>query len=117
MEKHRSNSRSEKLVNGILDTASDDLQKIGEEATHAVIQYIKDWVINKYSKIKTSSVYEQKIKLKELETHLAISNKTVSIGMEKKEIAIMWAMRKLGYSEEKTKEVLDLAKTAYQEIE
>jgi len=37
--------------------------------------------------------------------------------MEKKEIAIMWAMRKLGYSEEQTQQVLDLANKAYQKKE
>ena len=33
--------------------------------------------------------------------------------MDKKEIAVMWAMREVGYSEEETKEVLDLANKAY----
>lgn len=33
--------------------------------------------------------------------------------MEKKEIAIMWAMMKLGYSREETDKILDTANQAY----
>ena len=40
-------------------------------------------------------------------------NRTIEIGMEKKEIAVMWAMKKLGYSKEDVEKVLDLANQAY----
>jgi Holliday junction resolvasome RuvABC DNA-binding subunit len=33
--------------------------------------------------------------------------------MDKKEIAVMWAMKKLGYTEEQMQELLDLANEAY----
>ncbi len=113
----RNNTRREKVVNGILDAGAEDMQKIGVEATHAVIQEIKEWVLNKYNRVKSSSDNDAKIKLEDLETQIKISNENVDIGMEKKEIAIMWAMRKLGYSEEQTQQVLDLANKAYQKKE
>jgi len=113
----RNNTRREKVVNSILDAGAEDMQKIGVEATHAVIQEIKEWVLNKYNRVKSSSDNDAKIKLEDLEMQIKISNKNVDIGMRKKEIAIMWAMRKLGYSEEQTQQVLDLANKAYQERE
>ena len=117
MDEKRNNTRREKVVNSILDAGVEDIQKIGVEATHAIIQEVKEWVINKYSKVKSSSDDDGKIKLEDLEMRIKISNENVDIGMEKKEIAIMWAMRKLGYSEEQTQQVLDLANKAYQKKE
>jgi len=106
--------RREKVVNSILDAGVEDIQKIGVEATHAIIHEVKEWVIDKYNKVKSSSVNDPKITLEDLEMRIKISNENVDIGMEKKEIAIMWAMKRLGYSEEQTQEVLDLANNAYQ---
>lgn len=117
MDEKRNNTRREKVVNSILDAGVEDIQKIGVEATHAIIQEVKEWVINKYSKVKLSSDDDGKVKLEDLEMRIKISNENVDIGMEKKEIAIMWAMRKLGYSEEQTQQVLDLANKAYQKKE
>lgn len=113
----RNNSRREKVFNSILDAGAEDIQKIGVEVTHAVIQEVKEWVLNKYNRVKTSSYNDARIKLEDLEMQIKISNTNVDIGMEKKEIAIMWAMRKLGYSEEQTQQVLDLANKAYQQKE
>ena len=113
MDEKRNNTRREKVVNSILDAGVEDIQKIGVEATHAIIQEVKEWVINKYSKVKSSSDDDAKGKLEDLEMRIKISNENVDIGMEKKEIAIMWSMRKLGYSEEQTQQVLDLANKAY----
>ena len=109
--------RREKVVNSILDAGVVDIQKIGVEATHAIIHEVKEWVIYKYNKVKSSSVNDPKITLEDLEMRIKISNENVDIGMEKKEIAIMWAMKKLGYSEEQTQQVLDLANKAYQKRE
>jgi len=117
MDEKRNNTRREKVVNSILDAGVEDIQKIGVEATHAIIQEVKEWVINKYSKVKSSSDDDAKGKLEDLEMRIKISNENVDIGMEKKEIAIMWSMRKLGYSEEQTQQVLDLANKAYKKKE
>lgn len=94
MDEKRNNTRREKVVNSILDAGVEDIQKIGVEATHAIIQEVKEWVINKYSKVKSSSDDDAKGKLEDLEMRIKISNENVDIGMEKKEIAIMWSMRK-----------------------
>jgi hypothetical protein len=112
----RNNTRREKVFNCILDAGTEDLQKISVEATHAVIQEVKEWVLNRYNRVKSSD-NDAKIKLEDLEMKIKISNENVDIGMTKKEIAIMWAMRKLGYSEEQTQQILDLANKAYQKKE
>jgi len=109
-----SNSRREKVTNNILDAGAEEIQKIGEEATHKVLQDIKEWVFNKYNKAKSSSNDIQKVTLEGLEREIKISNEYVDVGMKKKEIAIMWAMRKQGYSEEETRQILDIANKAYQ---
>jgi len=113
----RNNTRRKKVVNGILDTGADEVQKICVEAIHAVIQEVKGWVLNRYNRVKSNSDNVAKIKLEDLEMQINISNIDVDIGMKKKEIAIMWSMRKLGYSEEQTQQVLDLANKAYQKKE
>ena len=53
------------------------------------------------------------LKLEDLEKRIQLSNESINIGMEKKEIAVMWAMRKLGYTEEETAQVLKTAGEAY----
>lgn len=107
-------SRGKKVVDGILDAGAVELQSIGIEAVHGVIQEIREWVLNKYSSLKLGSNNNAESALKNLEMRIELSNKNVEIGMEKKEIAVMWAMRKIGYSEDETRKVLDLANTAYQ---
>lgn len=52
--------------------------------------------------------------MKQLQMAIEQHNRTIEIGMEKKEIAVMWAMRKLGYSKEDVDKVLDLANQAYE---
>ncbi len=113
----RNTTRRKKVFNSILDAGAEDMQKIGVETTHAVIQGVKEWVLNRYNRVKSSSDNGAKIKLVDLEMQINISNENVDIGMKKKEIAIMWAMRKLGYSEEQTQQILDLANKAYQKKE
>ena len=51
--------------------------------------------------------------MKQLQMAIEQHNRTIEIGMEKKEIAVMWAMKKLGYSKEDVDKVLDLANQAY----
>lgn len=109
------NNRLQKISNSVLDAGAEDLEKIAVDATHAALQYVKDWVINLY-KNRVEAINSAKtnaLKLEDLERQIRISDETVNIGMEKKEIAVMWAMRKLGYTEEQTQQVLDLANEAY----
>ena len=109
------NNRLQKISNNVLDAGAEDLEKIAVDATHAALQYVKDWVINLYkNRVEaTNSAKTNALKLEDLERQIRISDETVNIGMEKKEIAVMWAMRKLGYTEEQTQQVLDLANEAY----
>jgi len=109
--------RREKVVNSILDAGVEDIEKIGVEATHAIIHEVKEWIIDRYNKVRSSPIDDPEMTLEDLEMHIKISNENVDIGMRKKEIAIMWAMKRLGYSEEQTQEVLDLANKAYQKRE
>ena len=113
----RNNTRRENVVNSMLDAGTEDMQKIGVEATNAVIQEVKEWILNIYNRVKSSSDNDAKITLEDLEMQIKISNETIDIGMKKKEIDIMLAMRKLGYSEEQTQQILDLANKAYQKKE
>jgi Holliday junction resolvasome RuvABC DNA-binding subunit len=113
MNENGEKSRSKKVFDNILDAGADELENIGVSTTHAIIQEVKEWVIKKYSKFKSSSDDDAEVKLENLEMRIDISNKNVEIGMEKKEIAVMWAMRKMGYSEEETQQVLNLANKAY----
>ena len=96
------NSRRDMIVNSVLDAGAEDVKNIGVDVTHAIIQEVKDWVIDKYNKKKFN--VDAQAKLEGLEKQIRLSNETIEIGMEKKEIAVMWAMRKLGYTEEQTQD-------------
>lgn len=112
------NNRLRKIGDSVLDAGAEDIEKYAVDATHVVLQYVKDWVINLYnSRIKTTPNKTSVLKLEDLERHIQMSNESISIGMEKKEIAVMWAMRKLGYTEEQTTQVLKLANDAYSKKE
>ncbi len=108
------NSRLKKIIDSALDTGASELETIAIEATHATIQFVKDWIVNRWRKVTTSPTDKSHTEeLRALETKIQEHNKPIEIGMEKKEIAVMWAMRKLGYTEEQTQQVLDLANQAY----
>lgn len=106
-------SRGRNVINNILDNSVTELENASSDIIRMVISDIKDWLINKYNSHKTNSVENEKITLVELEKLVRISDENVEIGMRKKEIAIMWAMKKLGYSEKDTQAVLNLANEAY----
>ena len=115
MEGQSLESRKEKIKNEVLDAGTDELAnelaKAGKEAIHRLIQDVKEYIGNQYSNFKLNSV--NNAELKKLEMRIAISNENVEIGMEKKEIAVVWAMQKLGYSKEDIQKVLNLANQAY----
>lgn len=107
-------NRLKRISDSVLDAGTEDLEKMAVDATHAALQYVKEWAINLYqNRAKASTAKNHALKLEDLEQQIRISNETINIGMEKKEIAVMWAMRKLGYTEEQTQQVLDLANEAY----
>lgn len=102
-----------KMKDEIFDTAVAELTQAGKDCIHVLVQDMKEWVRKRYISIKSDSTIDSEVELEDLERRIAISNETVEIGMEKKELAVMWAMRKLGYSEEETQKILNLANEAY----
>lgn len=106
-------SRKEKMKDELLDTSANEAVKLGNEAISFVFQELKEMLLNKYNNFKSSKTTNTDAELKKLEMRISVSNKSVEIGMEKKEIAVMWAMKRLGYSKEETQKVLDLANEAY----
>lgn len=108
------NSRLQKIGSKVLDAGAEDLERYSVAATHEVLRQVKDWVVNLYnSRIQNTFKNTATLKLEDLERRIQLSNENITIGMEKKEIAVMWAMRKLGYTEEQTAQVLKMANEAY----
>lgn len=104
-------NRLKRIGDKVVNTAE---EKVSEESQKMVSVFIADTfggLMNAYEKLKRR--WSLKPKYKELQKYIEANNETIQIGMEKKEIAFMWAMRELGYTEEKMQEVLDLANKAY----
>lgn len=109
----------EKIAGALLDTATDEFVNTGNTAVRTAVRTVlndtKDWIAARYNGFKApaqnSESPEERLKI--LQEELERDNHYISIGMEKKEIAIMWAMMKLGYSREETDKILDTANQAY----
>ncbi|MFQ7240839.1 hypothetical protein [Agathobaculum sp.] len=107
-------SRLRKIGNKVLDAGAADLEEYAVNATHEVLRQVKDWLVNLYnSRISNTHNTTAVLKLEDLEKRIQLSNESINIDMEKKEIAVMWAMRKLGYTEDETAQVLKTANEAY----
>lgn len=111
MDKSNNSKRLSRITNSIADSAENTITEVGKKMFLVFISDAESWIMNLYQKWKNSK--SLKPKYKELQKYIEVSNETIQIGMDKKEIAVMWAMHELGYSEEETKEVLDLANKAY----
>ena len=111
MDNRKVSPRLERITNELADAAESDIAEVGKSIISALINDAKTWLMSTYRKWKSSR--SLKLQYEELQKYIEASNETVQIGMDKKEIAVMWAMRKLGYTEEQTQEVLDLANKAY----
>lgn len=104
-------TRLKRITDGLADSAENSITEVGQKMISVFINDAASWLMNAYEKWKRSQ--SLKPKYAELQRYIEVSNEAVQIGMDKKELAVMWAMRKLGYTEEKTQEVLDLANKAY----
>lgn len=103
-------SRISNMISNILDSAANELEGLGMEAINIIFQDVKEWVINKYNQFKSDSKNDAQVKLQELERSIEIFNEHVEIvGMKQEELAVMWAMGKLGYSTEEIQQVINLA--------
>lgn len=111
MNNSKDSTRLKRIVNGFADSAENSLTEAGNEIIPVLISEAKSWLMGTYEKWKRSR--SLKPKYEDLQEYIEANNETIQIGMDKKELAVMWAMRKLGYSEEKMQEVLDLANNAY----
>ena len=111
MEKGYASNRLKKIGNEIADSVEKDIEKAGKNLGSVIISDASTWLMEKYEKWKKDR--NAKFQYKELQKYIEANDRTVQIGMDKKEIAVMWAMRELGYSQEKTQEILDLANKAY----
>lgn len=109
----------EKIAGALLDTATDEFVNTGNTAVRTAVRTVlndtKDWLAARYNEFKAPAQNSEspEEQLKRLQAELERDNYYISIGMEKKEIAIMWAMMKLGYSREETDKILDTANQAY----
>ena len=111
MDNSNEATRLRRITNSIADSAENSITETAQQMVTVFINDAAKWLMCSYEKWKKSQ--STKPQYEELEKYIKASNDTIQIGMDKKEIAVMWAMRKLGYSEEQTKEVLDLAAKAY----
>lgn len=111
MNNGKDSTRLKRMKDGLADSAVSSIIEAGNEIIPVFINDAKSWLMDAYEKLKNGQALESKYK--ELQRYIEESNESVQIGMDKKEIAVMWAMRKLGYTQEKTQEVLDLANKAY----
>ena len=111
MDNNNDSTRLKRISNELVDSAENSFITVGQRMISAIINDAESWLMQHYEKWKRSRSLEPKYK--QLQKYIEVSNDNVQIGMDKKEIAVMWAMRELGYTEEQTQEVLDLANKAY----
>ena len=111
MNNNTDTTRLKRITDGIADSAETSITEAGRKMVSVFISDATSWIMNNYEKWKQSR--SLKPKYEELQKYIEVSNDTIQIGMDKKELAVMWAMHELGYTEEETQEVLDLANKAY----
>ena len=111
MNSDKNSTRLKRITNEWMDSVENNVTEDGKKMISVFSNDATSWLMNTYEKWKRSQAI--KPKYEELQKYVEANNETIQIGMDKKEIAIMWAMRKLGYTQEETQEVLDLANKAY----
>ena len=104
-------TRSKRIFNSLADSTESSVLDAGKEIISVFVDDAKSRIMDTYKNWKNK--HFQKPKFEDLDKYIKKSNETIQIGMEKKEISIMWAMKKLGYTEKETQEILDLANKAY----
>lgn len=111
MDNSKDSVRLKRITNNLADSAENSFTEAGKKMISVFINDAASWLMNTYEKLKKNQ--SLKPKYTELQRYIEVSNETIQIGMDKKELAVMWAMRKLGYTEEQTQEVLNMANKAY----
>lgn len=111
MNNIKDTTRMKRIANGLADSIESGVKDSGQRMISVLINDAESWLMDTYEKWKRGKAL--KPKYEELQRYIEASNESIQIGMDKKEIAVMWAMRKLDYSEEEINAVLDLANKAY----
>ncbi len=111
MNESGNDSRIQKMVNNILDTAFEELEKLGIEGVVAGLQEFKTLFVKKYQELKALPNNNSGITLEELDRQIALSEVSEESGRINKEFDVRRAMKELGYSEEDVRQVLDLARS------
>ena len=111
MGKSNGTTRMDRIAGELADSAESKLIKSGKEIIDILFDEAQSRLIDAFNKWKARK--SSKLKLQELQDYIQASDRMVQIGMDKKEIAVIWAMRELGYTQENIHEVLDLANKAY----
>lgn len=111
MENSKDSTRLKRMANKFADSMENSFTKVGQKVISSIINDGETWLMSTYEKWKRNQC--AKAKFETLQQYIEVNNETTQIGMEKKEIAVMWAMQKLSYSEEQIREVLNLANKAY----
>ena len=99
------------MVGEIVDFAKNKVAESAKRMVTVVIRDSEEWIMKKYKEMKSRQA--AKPKYEDLQRYIEQHDEMVQIGMDKEEIAIIWAMKKLDYSSEQMQEVLDLASKAY----
>lgn len=111
-------SRVDRIINRVLDTATEELEQAGVEGTRRVISALKEWlwkyIQDHFGKIKSKQIggTPPEMTLDDLNKMISQSEEHMELGRKDEENRVWWAMRKLNYSEEQIQQVLDLANEA-----
>ncbi len=110
----QNDSRIKRLTAEICDKVENEVMGMGKDLVKLFIVDLKDGLIKVYNNWKKNLTEPcAALTIEQIQESIDSYNAIEQIAMEKKELAVMWAMERLGYSEEKMQEVLSLANEAY----
>lgn len=118
MDKEAKRTRASQITNKIADAGAEEIAELGIE----VVQQIISTLGNKLKKLIEKAITQTDEKTKQeiqqdaldlLQEEIDAHKRIMKLGEEKKEIAFMFAMKKLRYSEEQMDLLLDTAGRSY----
>ncbi len=110
-------SRTEKMASDFLDTSTDSITNWGKDFINTNVPKIMDWTVTKIQETISSLVDNKKAKDEILVINQGTFFKGIKKGEQRKEIALIWAMKKTGLDEEQIKHILEISKHAYDPVE
>ncbi|WP_455136072.1 hypothetical protein [Thermophilibacter sp.] len=116
MSSDQSRSRAKQIVSSVIDTGCEtvtkELASMTDEGIRAALQAMKH-KIEEGTRQFFSNRANKKRSLDELNAEIAKSNEAAEIGKEQEEIAVIWAMRRLGYPIDEIDKVVGEARRAF----